>query len=633
MFRLLHFFLLTSTAGLVALAALLWFAHGYAVQQLVEYAEIQNVTLARSFANTVWPRFSGYISSVSGLPGTAMRAHPEFPDIKQAVKEASKGLSVLKVKIYNLDGLTVFSSESDEIGQDKSDNPGFILAAEKGRSASKLTYKNRFNTFEGTVENRDFVESYIAMHHGDGVIHGVFELYSDVTPLLRRINLATIQLLLGLLLIFGLLYAVLYLLVRRADQTIKGQYLNIEEKNEALETARDTLEIRIAERTRELTEEIAERVRAEETLRKLSQAVEQSPAMTIITDLAGTIEYVNSRFTAVTGYCLNDVLGKNPRILKAGEVPPETYQELWKTIKVGKEWRGEIHNRKKNGDLYWALTTISPVTNSNGKVTHFLGISEDVTELKRVEQERHRQQSELAHAGRVIILGEMATSLAHELNQPLAVISGCAQLCRKTLGSGQGQSGILIDSIDQVSEQADRANEIIHSIRGFVHKDPPKRQIVRVNDAVYKIADLLRSDGREHDASVSFDFADDLPSVAANMLQIQQIILNLAHNGIEAMMNNAPGDRQLIIATTKISDNWVGIDVRDSGSGIPPDMVDEVFEPFFTSKPEGIGMGLSISRSIVEAHGGKLSVISNTPNGTCFRILLSAAMEADGDGT
>ncbi len=627
MFRLLHFFLLTSTVGLLALAALAWFAHGYAVRQLVAYAETQNVSLARSFANTIWPKFSPYSSSILGLSGEEMRQRPEIRDIEEAVKIATAGLSILKVKVYNLDGITIFSSDIEEIGQDNSNNPGFLLAARAGQPASKLTFKNRLNTFEGTFQNRDIVESYLPIQHGDGDIHGVFELYSDVTQLLNRINRSTVQLMVGLLIIFGLLYTALYFLVRRADHTIKRQYSYIEEKNEALRKARNTLEIRVADRTLKLTEEIAERTRVEENLRKLSQAVEQSPAMTIITDLSGNIEYVNSRFSDVTGYTLDEVIGKNPRMLKAGELPPETYQELWGTIKAGEEWRGEIHNRKKSGELYWALSTISPVLDSDDRVTHFLGISEDITELKIAAQEKRQQQLELAHAGRVIILGEMATSIAHELNQPLAVISGCAQLCRKVLGMKKNQEETLKDSIDQVIEQADRANDIIHSIRSFVHKDPPKHETVSVNDAIQKIADLLRTDAREHGASITFNFANNLRPVAANMLQIQQVILNLAHNGIEAMMGNEPAERQLIISSHGDDGGGVGISVCDRGEGLTPENLGKLFKPFYTTKIEGIGLGLSISRSIVEAHGGTLTVDSSKEHGAKFHIYLPTTSE------
>jgi PAS domain S-box-containing protein len=630
MFRLVNFFLLTSTVGLIALAALLWFAHNYAVQQLVSYAEIQNVTLARSFANTIWPRFEPYMSSASDLSGEQMRTRAEIDEIEKAVQTASAGLSILKVKVYNLDGITIFSSERDEIGQDKSDNPGFLRAARLGQPASKLTYKNRLNTFEGGLQTRNIVESYLPINHGDGDNHGVFELYSDVTPFLSQINHSTAQLMVGLLLIFGLLYAALYFVVRRADKTIKQQYSNIEEKNEALEKARETLEIRVINRTRKLTKEIAHRAEVEENLRKLSQAVEQSPAMTIITDLAGNIEYVNTRFSDVTGYSLDEVVGKNPRFLKAGEVPREAYRELWDVIKAGKEWRGEIHNRKKDGELYWALSTISPVMDSDNQVTHFLGISEDITALKIAEQEKRQQQLELAHAGRVIILGEMATSIAHEINQPLAVISGCAQLCRTALNGNDDQRGILSNSIDQVIDQVDRANDIIHSIRGFIHKDPPQREIIDINQTVENIIDLLRTDAREHGASVTFEFARGLPNVRANMLQIQQIILNLAHNGLEAMMENSPKQRQLKIKTYNNSDTDTdtdtdaGICVTDTGGGIKRSDLAKIFEPFYTTKPEGIGMGLSISRTIIEAHGGKLTAKSVKGKGAKFDICLPA---------
>jgi C4-dicarboxylate-specific signal transduction histidine kinase len=317
--------------------------------------------------------------------------------------------------------------------------------------------------------------------------------------------------------------------------------------------------------------------------------------------------------------------------LKAGEISPEVYRELWDAIKGGKEWRGEIHNRKKNGELYWALTTISPIMNSKGEITHFLGISEDITEFKIAEQERRQQQLELAHAGRVIILGEMATSIAHELNQPLAVISGCAQLCWKMLESDKEERETLQDSVNQIIEQTERANEIIHSIRNFVHKDPPKRQSIDINDAIVKIADLLRTDAREHGVSVNFDFAADLPQVTANTLQIQQIILNLAHNAIEAMMGIEVGERNLTISSCMLSTSHIGICVHDTGEGIRSDALDMIFKPFYTSKPEGIGMGLSISRSIVEAHGGKLTVTSSREEGTEFIVLLPFESEGSFD--
>ena len=639
MFRLLRYFSLTSALAVVAVSAVLLVIYRQsAVNDLVDLAENQNLVLARSFANIIWPKFSSYVASTPGMDGDTLQARPETRKIHEALKGLTSGLPVLKVKVYNLDGLTVYSSEPGEIGIYKVNNPGLIAAARDGIPASKLTYRDTFSAFSGEVLNRDLVESYLPIRLGDGPIEGVFELYSDVTPLVDRIEGATIELLAGFGLVFGLLYGGLVLIVRRADRILTQQYATLEgevgerKKAEgALKEAHDELEQRVEKRTRELTEEIAERRQAEESLRKLSRAVEQSPAMTIITDLSGKIEYVNSRFTEVTGYTLEEVVGKTPRILKSGELATEEYEELWNTIISGKEWRGEMHNRKKNGQLYWASTSILPITNQAGGVTHFLGISEDITERKRAEDEARRHRNELAHAGAVIIMGEMATSLAHELNQPLTVISGCAQVCLDRLRSNGSKPGDLVDAMEQVAEQAKRANEIVRRVRSFIQKEERDRGEIDVNEAIRNVADLLRSDAREHGAAIKLDLAHGLPPVIADPFQIQQVILNLAHNGMEAMREGRSSSRRLTIHTSVGRDAVVETTVHDTGAGIPPETLERVFDPFFTTKATGLGMGLSISRSIIEAHGGRLWATSDSETGTGVHFTLPAAEERRSD--
>ena len=639
MFRLVRFFLFTSVIAALAVALAVVAYRKDEVQRLIDLAEGQNVTLARSFANTIWPRFSSYITTIPASEREALRARPETHALHEALMSLATGLPVLKVQIFNLDGLTIYSTEPHEMGVYGTNNPGFIIAARQGKPASKLTFRNQISTFEGRVMDRDLVETYLPIRVSDGPIEGVFELYSDVTALVTRIKTSTTNLLVGFVVVFGFLYAILFIVVRLADRTIKRQYADITEKNTTLEhevaertrtemaltKAHDKLEQRVEERTRKLTEEIIERRRAEDNLRKLSRAVEQSPAMTVVTDIDGKIEYANPRFTQVTGYTLEEISGKTPRILKSGEMPAKEYERLWKTITAGKEWRGEIHNRKKNGELYWALTSISPITNQNGEVTHFLGISEDITQRKRVEEDARRHCNELAHAGRVVVMGEMATSLAHELNQPLAVISGCAQVCLDKLRSGNGKLPEMWDPIEQVAEQAQRASEIIRRTRRFLRKEEDERRPIDVNAAIHGIEDLLRVDAREQGAAIELDLTAGLPPVSADLVQLQQVILNLAHNGMEAMAGRGSNRRHLAIRTSAADGGVVEVAVHDTGPGIPAENQARIFDPFFTTKPSGLGMGLAISRSIVEAHGGRLWATANEGAGAVFQFTLPRA--------
>ena len=260
MFNLLRYFSLTSAIVMVMVAVGLGMAYRqYSVTGLIAAAEVQNVGLARTFSNTIWSRFSAHVTSVADPDGDALRAHPQTRSIHEAVQTLTTGTPVLKVKIYDLDGLTVYSSEARQIGDDKSENPGFLKAAHEGAPASKLSYRDTFSAFSGHVEDRDLVETYIPIRSAAGRIEGVFELYTDVTPLLERIGASTAQFIAGLVLSFGLLYGVLFLIVRRADRIIKKQYADlrdndqrIKSKNAALSEAHQRMEQRVEERTVEL---------------------------------------------------------------------------------------------------------------------------------------------------------------------------------------------------------------------------------------------------------------------------------------------------------------------------------------------------------------------------------------------
>ncbi len=233
----------------------------HAVNELVAMTESQNMALARSFANTLWPRYGPYIRSVADADGDALRARPETRAIHADVLTLTADLPVLKVKIYNLDGLTVYSSEPSQMGDDKSANPGFLKAVRRGSPASKLSYRDTFSALSGVVVDRDLVETFIPIWNDDGRVDGVFELYTDITYMVVRIVDNTTKFVATLLACLAALYGVLSLIVRRADRILGRHYValrhndeSIRAKNAALSEAHDKLEQRVEERTAELRE-------------------------------------------------------------------------------------------------------------------------------------------------------------------------------------------------------------------------------------------------------------------------------------------------------------------------------------------------------------------------------------------
>jgi len=251
MFRLLRYFSVTSAVALIAVTfALVYLYRDNAMEGLVVSAEGQNISLARSFANNLWPRFSHYVMTVSETDGEKLRARPETAEIDQAVRALTAGLPVLKVKIYNLDGRTIYSSQPSQIGADKSHNPSFLKSARAGNPESKFSFRENFSAFSDKVFNRSLVESYLPIWGDDDAVEGVFELYTDVTPLVAKINRSADRLTVGLLMTFALLYGILILIVRRADKIIRWQYADLSEAKERIKEKNASLEREIDERER-----------------------------------------------------------------------------------------------------------------------------------------------------------------------------------------------------------------------------------------------------------------------------------------------------------------------------------------------------------------------------------------------
>lgn len=276
----------------------------------------------------------------------------------------------------------------------------------------------------------------------------------------------------------------------------------------------------------------------------------------------------------------------------------------------------------------WAAHTEQVVAERTRDLTNAnKELERQIAERRKAEEETRKRDNEIAHVWRFSTMGEMATNLAHELNQPLSAITNYAQGCARRLRAGRTDSEPLLDAMVAIAAQADRANQIIRRIRAFLKKDEPHRIPLDVAKATRDVIGLLSPEIAASRTRVETDFTAGLPSVDADPVQVQQVVLNLMRNGIEAMNAIAPESRVLRVSTAAQAGGWVEIGVADAGTGIPEDHLDQIFDPFYTTKTNGLGMGLTISRSIIESHGGRLSASPNPGGGTRFRILLPVSQE------
>jgi len=349
---------------------------------------------------------------------------------------------------------------------------------------------------------------------------------------------------------------------------------------------------------------------AEESLRKLSRAVEQSPSIVLITDVDHHIEYVNPKFTQITGYAPEEVIGKTPRILQSGETPPEVYQQLWNTITSGKEWRGELLNRKKNGERYWSSASISSIKNSEGVITHFIAVEEDVTERKQAEER-------IQESGRLASVGELAAGVAHEINNPLTSVLGFTQLILQEDVPEQ-----IRDDMEKIRSEAERAGKIVHNLLSFARKHEPEQQYLELTSILERALELKSFDLKNGNIQLKRELSPDLPQTLVDEHQLIQVIMNVITNAEQAM-KESEGRGQLIVRTSHTADR-IRLSISDDGPGMSQESLARIFEPFFTTKEVGMGtgLGLSICHGIIQQHGGDIWAESIPGEGTTFHIEL-----------
>jgi PAS domain S-box-containing protein len=277
---------------------------------------------------------------------------------------------------------------------------------------------------------------------------------------------------------------------------------------------------------------------------------------------------------------------------------------------------------RKDGQVLDTIMAAKCLRGAGGSVEYFIGLVQDITQRRRAERALHEAQAELAHVTRVATMGELGASIAHEVNQPLAAIVTNGEACLRLLSRSVPDLDRVREAVECTISDALRASEVIRRIRTLLKKNTPEKAPLNVNESILEVIALTANEVVKNQVLLRKELGDDLPPVVGDRIQLQQVLLNLIINGKEAMSARGWQPRELLVSSRKGEPGEVVVAVRDSGTGLDPRDSDRIFDPFFTTKSGGLGLGLSISRTIIEAHGGSLWATPNDGQGTTFQFTL-----------
>jgi PAS domain S-box-containing protein len=344
-------------------------------------------------------------------------------------------------------------------------------------------------------------------------------------------------------------------------------------------------------------------------------------AWSVIPD--GTPDIVNQLWVEYTGQT-PEYVNSHPEAWMATLHPEDRERATgiyWEGIRSGRGFTMEARFlRARDGTYRWHLNRAVAVRDLEGRIVRFVGTSTDVHDWRQAQEELRNTQAELAHTTRVLTMGELTASIAHEVNQPLGAIVASAGACERWLAAKPPQMEKARRALERIVNDGRRAGEVIKRIRALMKRQAPRKDWLDINESILEVIAISQHQLRRNDILLDTQLAEGLPLVRCDKVQLQQVLLNLIVNAIEAMSGIDERRRELTIVSAADGPEAVAVEVRDSGMGLDPERAAHLFEPFYTTKAEGLGIGLSISRTIVEAHGGHLSAAANVPHGAVFRF-------------
>jgi PAS domain S-box-containing protein len=421
--------------------------------------------------------------------------------------------------------------------------------------------------------------------------------------------------------------------LEQANQLLAGEVAQRKRAEAALRDSNEELERRVSARTAELQDEVLRRRGTEETLRTSEERwrtmFEASAVGIAVIDQQNHFVAANTAFQKMVNYTGEELQSLGPLDI-THEDDREAAREMIEDVQSGnrQDYHAEKRYRRKDGEVIWVRVSTARALDPSSPLQGIPAIIEDITERKRAESDLHDAREALSRGTRLTMMGELAASIAHEINQPLAGITMNANACERFLATSPPDLEEVKEGLDGIISDSNRASEVLSRIRAMLKNTAPQWMQVDVNQTIVEVLALARHQLQQDRISVQTSLHANLPTIQADRVQLQQVLLNLVMNGTDAMRTVSDRSRKLVVSSHLDGQRNIVVNVADSGVGLDPANQERIFDTFFTTKAEGMGMGLAISNSIIEAHHGRLWAAPGSPFGAIFAFALPSVAGA-----